>query len=222
MSNGDISFRPSYFESKTILDRLQRFQDLLRHDQRWAHQISFARPLKELIPELSDDKSIDRMWLIDREINRLIPLVRRYLYFACIETVLIFEKKDLEWDFEKSIHKPVELKKERDAITDYFELPHSGSGKTFDMVMHILERGIGYYLARKEKARRELINPLCWAAFFLRMPLLILHMAGVETSNKIISSIYGWVLKVIMFFILILFATKLGISVPWDKVIALL
>ncbi len=42
---------PSYFECGRRLEVLRRFQDLVRQNERWAHEIDFARPLADLLPE---------------------------------------------------------------------------------------------------------------------------------------------------------------------------
>ena len=76
--------RPNYFRCRKILADLHKFQDLILHHQRWAGDLELARPLKELIPDLIDNGHAHL--LIRKEINKLIPIIRRYLDYAQIET----------------------------------------------------------------------------------------------------------------------------------------
>ena len=47
----------------------------MRHRERWAEHLELARPLEELIPEAKNAEAFKRHQLIEREINRLIPVV---------------------------------------------------------------------------------------------------------------------------------------------------
>lgn len=87
------------------------------------------------------------------------------------------------------------------------------------MLLDAIDRGIGFYSKRKSIAKLEIFNPLHWIAFFSRIPIIILKIAGIETSNKIISNLYSFTMQGIMAIILALLATKLGISIPWDKIL---
>ena len=198
--------RPNYFRCRKILADLHKFQDLILHHQRWAGDLELARPLKELIPDLIDNGHAHL--LIRKEINKLIPIIRRYLDYAQIETKIsvtdrgVFENKNVT----KKYH----------ILVNYFELPHSHD--SFESVINAVERGIGYYLARKDRAKIEFMNPLHWIAFILRAPILILEFAGVEAGNKIVSRLYAFSLQIFMLLILFFISTKLGLSIPWDKI----
>ena len=58
----------------------------------WATHFNYRKPIEDLIPELKQksqqEKQNSEHFLIDREINRLIPIVRFYLGLARIETVI--------------------------------------------------------------------------------------------------------------------------------------
>lgn len=213
-------YPPGYFACKTIIKDLQKFQDLVRHHQRRAHQIGFARPLPELIPGLKE-KDPSTPELIKREINRLIPIVRRYLKVAGIEHQIQIRhtQEQREYDFEKNIPKFIAKERQYDLIRDYFEIPHSGA--SFDLVMSALDRGIGYYSDRQKWALIEMFNPIFWIAFTLRIPFLVLQFAGIETEGKILAGIYGFLIKTIMMLILVLIAAKLGISIPWERLLTI-
>lgn len=209
-----LIYSPNYFECKWAIERLKRFQDLIRHDKGYADQVRYARSLVELIPELIKTKKIDEHWIIEREINRLIPIIQNDLHLAHIETLITHKTSDLEYDDEKGVHKPKERKSSYNLIRDYFELPNKH--EFFEMIIKSVERGIGWYLGRERNAFIEIFNPLSWLAFFIRVPIIIIQKAGIETSNKVVAESYAWLIKIIMLILLIFIATKLGISIPWS------
>lgn len=102
MEKQRIILLPGYFTCKKILFELEKFQNLIPHHSRWAHQLSYAKPIKELIQDFQEK---NRHWLIRREINRLIPLVRQALAWAGIETLITTTKEELEYNFEKNATK---------------------------------------------------------------------------------------------------------------------
>ncbi|MDB4433110.1 hypothetical protein N9166_00085 [bacterium] len=189
---------PGYFESLQILKALKRFQHLIRHDQRWAHQIDFAPPLEELIPDVAQNSAKSPM-LVEREINRLIPSVSAALRYAKIPT-------RISWKSTGDQH---------DLIQDYFYLPRDARAQSFDSVLHVTDQGIGYFERRVSKARRELISPVHWGAYLLGLPLRVLELSGIKTSGKVLGDVYAWAIKLAVFLLLALLATKLGVSIPW-------
>lgn len=212
MANEPKNRQPGYFRCSSILKDLSRFQDLIRHYQRYATQIDFAKPLEELIPEATDS---NRRVLIEREINRMIPRIQAYLFIAYVETTIVSTEETPEFDPESRFPKYVKEENHWDLIHDYFD--HRDQ-RTFELMMQTLERGIGHYTFRQERALKEMFNPLHWVAYILRLPITILELSGIEASNKIISEIYAWLIRILVLTILALLATKLGISIPWDKI----
>src|SRR5690242_11774025 len=94
-----MRFPPGYFACGRVVKDLQKFQDLIRHHRSWAHQIEFARPLKELIPK--DTKPEHEQTVIEREINRLLPLVGQDLFMVGISTHVTWKKLEDAWDYDK-------------------------------------------------------------------------------------------------------------------------
>jgi hypothetical protein len=73
-----------YYECERRIAVLRKFQDLVRHRERWAAEIEFARPLKVLLPEGTTERNESAV--IDQQIARLQTIVRVYLHQAGIET----------------------------------------------------------------------------------------------------------------------------------------
>jgi hypothetical protein len=66
--------------------------------------------------------------------------------------------------------------------------------------------------------RRECFSPLSWIAFLIKIPLIIIQKAGLESEEKgaiWILNIYRLVICVLKIIILALCAGKLRISIPW-------
>lgn len=209
-----------YLECNRRIDKLKRFQDLIRHRERWAIQIEFARPLEDLVP--AGTTELARPEVIDQQIARLQPLVSNYLRRAVVETVFSYSDPTLYPEKSKVVRK-------YDVIRDYFELPGGELGSMrqhwFEKVMNILEQGIGMYQARREQALRDKFNPLVWFAGLLRAPLLVLDRAGLleteEAPSKVLMA-YLWMVRLVFLVILALVAARLGVSVPWDRIGTLL
>ncbi|MGE3278094.1 MAG: hypothetical protein AB7O67_23540 [Vicinamibacterales bacterium] len=92
-------FPPGYFACSRAIERLKKFQDLIRHHKRWAHQIEFARPLDQLIPK--GTKPEHQHTVIEREINRLLPLVGQDLHMVGVPTGVSWKKLEDAWDYDK-------------------------------------------------------------------------------------------------------------------------
>src|SRR5208283_2153182 len=198
----EIRLTTGYFECKKRIERLKRFQNLLRHREKWAHQLDFAPPLERLIPEISEPvpdgersgympnlnrdqlRAVREPVVIDREINRLIPMVHAYLNVVNIKT--IYTQTSQFRDFDES-ERPMRRETERhfDAVLDYFSisrLPGIRPGEEFELLLGITERGIGIYEGRLKVAKREMFNPLIWIATVLSAPLYVLARAGFDES----------------------------------------
>jgi hypothetical protein len=90
--------------------------------------------------------------------------------------------------------------------------------------MQALERGVGFYSARQERAFREMFSPLTWLAWAMRIPIVIFERAGVpveDASSKGVQAI-SWLLRLGMLALIALVGAKLGFSIPWDKIAGLL
>jgi hypothetical protein len=229
-----------YFDCKRRLKRLKRFQDLVRHREKWAHQIDLAPPLKDLIPELYRDvrpeersglmpnltqeqiRAVREPVLLDKEINKLIPMVRAYLNVVDVSTRFEFRHREREFDMTQGKTVPHETVTQFDIVGDYFRLPRDGTGRTFEDLIGVVNQAIGIYEARQRVAKVELFNPLVWLATILSAPLYILDRAGFDQSPQAIQSgvfqVYAWFIRMLVAVVLVLLAVKLGISVPWNQI----
>jgi hypothetical protein len=243
----EIRLTTGYFECTKRIERLKRFQNLLRHREKWAHQFNFAPPLSRLIPELSkpvpdaersdilgnlSPEQINAMRepvLIDREINRLIPMVHAYLNAVYIDTIYTHTSRLRE--FDESQGRPVnrDTARDFDAVLDYFNLNETPGFERsrqleFELLIGLAERGIGMYEARRQVAKHEMVNPLTWIAAVLRAPLFVLERAGFDESPGAVQSVvvqaYAWFVRLLIVIVLVLAATKLGISIPWEQIAA--
>jgi hypothetical protein len=204
---------PGYWATKRKLERLRRFQNLIRHRERWAPDMAFACPIEGLVPPSIPEG--DRYYYIEQEIYRLMRIVHRDLNFAGVPTGIYYK----HWD-------PVEQKDERedyDTILDYFRLPREQSARqAFEAVMGVLEQGVGIYAARLSQARWELFNPITWAAYAVRIPITIMERAGLvghEKTTEMVLGGYARVMKFLMIAILCLILILLGAKVPWKEII---
>lgn len=172
-----------YFECNRRIETLKRFQDLVRHRERWAHQIDFARPLEELLPEGTTE--VARPEIIEQQISRLQPLVSGFLFQAGIATTFTFSQPSFDREKDRVVMDPAGR---YDVIIQYFELPGGDLGRArqewFEKVMNVLEQGIGVYEARRARALREKFNPLSWLAGILRIPLIVLGRAGLLDTEE--------------------------------------
>src|SRR5919108_5721020 len=127
--------RPGYIQCERILKRLHRFQDLVRHDQRWGYEIGFARPLEELLPK--GTRPVDQATEIDRQINRLIPLVVHDLRRVGIPAEVEWRRKRYDAAKRDTVDEPGDR---HHLIADYFHLPRDGYASAFKEVMGAIDR----------------------------------------------------------------------------------
>lgn len=206
---------PGYFASRTIVKELRDFRDLaLYYIPFVGYSDRASRPLEEIICE--DINSARKKYdVLEQKIDELIPIIKRHLSRAGIETRIISQ------GYEPGSLKIIE--KEYDLISDIFQLPRKLDAKICDMLVSAIDRGIGFYKRRNRDAFRELFNPIFWVAYVFRIPLLIIHMMGLVSNEEAASrmlKVYIWLFRIVFFVILVFIATKLGISINWVKILS--
>jgi hypothetical protein len=172
-----------YFGCRKILSVLSRFQDLHRHLSRWPPDQEHAAPLKLLIPEVEGKQRHQEDWLIEREINRLEPMVSDALDLAGVETRMVMTRKALSEDSLKL----KEVKSQYDLVMDY--LTSEDRLANLPYLMQTIERARGIYEHKKDRELKQLLNPITWIAALVRLPIIILEKAGLqgdEASSKVI------------------------------------
>jgi hypothetical protein len=215
-------YLPGYFRCRRAIDRLERFKDLVRHHQRWAHQIEFARPLSQLIPPVKEQHH--EHTIIEVELNKMIPLVSRDLDLVGIQTRVSWNTSDPEFDYDNSREKYVNHEHHRDLIDGYFEMQREEPrmrGQAFDLVLQKADRGIGVYEHLKSAAIHRTFNQIWWLAYLVSIPVRVLDHAGLggaQADSKLVSA-YGWTLRIVFLLILAFGATKLGITIPWREML---
>jgi len=201
---------PGYFECKRIIARLRLFQDLARYREGFDHELQFARTLEELLPEGTSEAQ--RPFVIDRELNRLIPIIHRDLRRAEIPTHMAeVTRKPTKFDKKGDVVETVTVKGSDYDILENFH----GHQNVFEGLMTLLERAIGVYQEWRDAAFRDLFNPLVWLAWFIRLPIFVLERAGLQdeaTASRVIQG-YGWIVRIAVLWVLI----RLGGPIPWDK-----
>lgn len=210
---------PGYFECKRIIARLRLFQDLARYREGFGHEIQFARTLEELLPEGTSEAQ--RPFVIDRELNRLIPIIHRDLHRAEIPTDMVeVTKKSTKFDKEGHVVETVIVKGSDYDILEHFH----GHQNVFQVLMTEMERAIGVYQEWQNAAFRDFFNPLVWLAWFIRLPISLRERAGLQdaaTASCVIQG-YGWIIRVCVAVLIVLTVslvlTWLGVPVPWDKI----
>jgi len=183
---------------------------LVRHHKRWAHDFDNVRPLEELIPEKTPKDGQHEV--ISREISRIMPSVRDVLYNAGVGTEVTREHQ--EPAFAEGRYKEQSIKENYDLIIDYFDFPYDKSANFYRHLMHVIEQGIGVYQDKMKGALVDIVSPVVWIVWVVRLPVWILNRAGVQDSNKLYSLTMK-ALPYLMLVTLLLLAAKLGFSVKW-------
>jgi hypothetical protein len=206
---------PGYWSTKTKLERIIYLKELIIHDQRWSIDMQTVRPLKEVIPGITDD-GLQRARRIKQEITQLVLPVTWDLNAMGVGTHY-HRKKDAGVEQKQ-------LRIDYDMLMDYHRLPREGGGQqAYETVIHVLEQGIGIYQLRLEQAKRDLYNPLAWAAYAIRLPITVMERAGFGTHEKtqeMMLGAYGRFMKIMMSVILVLVALLLGFKVPWKEIVS--
>src|ERR1700674_5461161 len=78
---------PGYFRTRRILKGLRRFQNLIRHKERWAPDMQNSCPIEELCSP--DMPMHERFAFLDREILKTMQIVHRGVNFAGVSTRVI-------------------------------------------------------------------------------------------------------------------------------------
>jgi len=204
---------PGYWRTREKIARARRFQDLIRHKERWGTDIDRAAPIEELIPGVDKNEAMLRL---DEEIEKLQHLVFWDLsqYTGARTRVLWRDPYGVNDEKEESY----------DLILDYFRLPRPAGKehKAFEAVMQCLNNGIGVLEARKKRAFWEMFNPLFWIAWFIRLPITVMERAGFgrnPKSQEMMAAGYVRFVKIAMGVILLFVCLKLGIEVPWKELL---
>ncbi len=209
---------PSYWECNKCLRWLKRFQGLLIHRDNWGLYAQDAPPLDRLLPGVAEK---DKYRAIEREINKLVPLVSSVL--DAVEISAAVTHSQYEHDLAQPGLPLKEVKRTYDLIDEYFELPRGEqSQEFFTMIMHTLDRAVGGFEEYRRMSVRRMCNPIWLTAAVVSIPIKVLVRAGVpmeDASSKAVQGI-GWLLRLSMLALIALVCTKVGISIPWDKVIA--
>jgi hypothetical protein len=210
----------SYWGCKRRIQILRRYQDLVRHRERQPPDIQFAEPLENLIGPFKN--AIERMHFLDQEIARLSLPVHHILNELGISTVVTrgIGKPQVG---DAGIDHPQEEEK-YDIVGNYLDgRVGSLEGQySFDLLMRMVEEGIGVYQLRQEMAFRELFYPTVWLAYLVRLPLNVFERAGLVPEDKTVVDIYAKILILVTAVLLALIALKFGIQIPWKEILPFL
>ncbi len=183
--------------------KLKRLQDLIRHQNRWAHQMDLARPLRKLGIAEKDPHRSER---IRAAINRLLPTAKEAATSAGVSAGLIVSE-------QRRGTYPEEYADVTYSIFDDFEqlLSKDGpSARYFDMVLDVLERTIGYYSHKRAAILLGLLNPVRLLGRVLGLPLKVLEYAGVKSHGSTGELILNYVLKALTAIALALLSIRWG------------
>jgi len=207
-----LFYRPSpgFWRTRYILKQARKFQDLIRHKERWASDIDLAQPLKKLLPGVPE-----ALWIqsIDLEISKGQRLVHWALNHFGVPTSTLYKDR-----YAPEGEKP----RQYDLVLDYFRLPRV-SGEThapFEAVMSMMNQGIGVIEMHKRQTAWNLINPISWMAFLIRLPITVMERAGFmghERTEELMLGAYAKFMRFVMAIILIFAAVRLGIKIPWQE-----
>jgi len=209
-----------YGAAKRTIKRLRRFQDLVRHHQRWASELQHARPLEELLPPNTPENH--QRAEIARQINRLIPMVVNDIRRVGIPCLVPFGNRLYDPE-RRAFVRDRETEETYHVIADYFDLPRDASASASDRVMRVLEQAIGAYEHRLRAARWEWINPLAWIASILYAPLWILERATLIDPYEpptVLTKIYQWIAQILFLVLLSLLITLAGFEIPWEEIVS--
>ncbi len=215
---------PGYFSCKQRIKILKRYQNLVRHRERWAPEMDFTTPIEHDIPDISSTTDQwHRHMLIDREISRTAVAVHDILNRVGIPTRISRRVRE-------PIPSPEGQRQSReehyDIIADYFQLQSNDTNRqeTFELLMRMIEEGIGVYAMRQDRAFWELFNPLFWVAMLVRSPIWVLQRAGLagdEQMRSLIVGVYGKSIYLLIILGLGFFVVRQGI-LTWKEVVAVI
>lgn len=116
---------PNYFECRRVLAVLNRMQNLIRLREPW--QAGLAQP----DPSIPNQQGPEREIALEREINRLTPLVMRYLDNADISTDMVSRELDQRLDGREVVQRHVD--RNWNLFEDYFEFDGRSDSYQFQM-----------------------------------------------------------------------------------------
>ena len=206
----------TYWSCKRRIQALRKYQDLVRHRERSPESLRFAQRLEDLIGPFKDQ--LERMHLLEQEIARLSPIVFHILQDVGVPTSVY--RKVEEFPAGSAIES-TQKEEKYDLIVGYLQVPVGSieAQRNCDLLVTILEEGIGMYQSRKQIAWREIFYPTVWLAYIVRLPITILERAGVRPSDQMITDIYGKLLQAAMLVLIVLLGLKLGFTIPWERII---
>jgi hypothetical protein len=204
-----------YFKCRKRISLLNKFQNLIRHRERWPGDLLFAAPLATLIPEGTKPEYEFR--IINHEITKLLLPVSFFVHDAGVNTLYTYKKQKLSLPFQLHPEKPEFEVIQVDVIQHYFDIDDRSINRRtiVDIVMRVLDQSIGAYELRKEAAFWELFNPAVWCANLIHLPMWILTRAGFAPSQKF----YEQFIKALMIIILGAIAARLGL-VTWKDLVS--
>jgi hypothetical protein len=205
---------PGYRRSKSKLDRLERFKNLIIHRERWAGDVDAAPPVETLFADEEIDRNSFRtVQRIEEEIKQNAPLVFWDLQWAGVPTAVDHRERD-------PVTGNVTVTK-YDAITDYFRLPRHGDGQAaYEATMDVLHQGIGVYKAMAKQAKRNRWNPVVWLAHFIRLPITVMEYAGLTAHPKaqeMLVGAYAWFMRIAMLALILSVSIHYGVKIPWNE-----
>lgn len=182
---------PSIVDCFRNIRQLRRLKDLIRHDRRWAHQISSARPLERLgIPE----KEPRRHVMLRSRINELLPVARHCAAESRINTVITCSEP------QRGVY-PREVKEVRYNIFANYDLLMAKDGPSaqfFDLTLDILDQLIGHYRELRTRKLISFLNPIRVLGHILGIPLRIIEYMGLESRGTTGEVVMGYVIKALM------------------------
>jgi hypothetical protein len=210
-----LFYRPSpgFWRTRYILKQAKKFQDLIRHRERWASDIDLAQPLKKLLPGIPE-----ALWVqsIDLEIGKLQRPVHWALNHFGVSTSTLYKDR-----YAPEAEEP----RRYDLVLDYFRLPRV-SGEThapFEAVMSIMNQGIGVVEVHKRHTAWNLINPISWIAYLIRLPITVMERAGFmgnEKTEEMMLGAYAKFMRLMMAAVVTFAAIRLGVKIPWKELVA--
>lgn len=173
-------------------------------------QMQFASPVQNLLPP--GTKPELQFMVIETEIAKMMSQVQFILNHAGIGTAINYNSR-----------RQASTPQTYDVITNYFDLPEESRRESFEIIMRLLDRGIGDYEALKAHAVRRKFNPLHWMTWLVRLPLTLMEHAGLLGHDKMREAVIGWYGKFLQFLmgaLLLLACIVLGLKVPWKEILA--
>lgn len=211
--------RMGYFACRRAVETLRRFKALVAYDYH-LDSIDQIEPLETLLPGAPADPH-RRGQMLSREIQRMVPLVSDLLHIACINTGMVMDRIETDPLTDQN---PRRVNVEYDLLEHYGDAHHDKNLVDFNYLQATLERGIGVYDHKRRFEFRRLFNPLVWLGRLVGLPVRVLEEAGLGTDSASSRGmqIWAWAMRIAVLVIFVLLATKLGVSVPWERLLQFL